>query len=201
MLRSFPIHGVLATQVPSSGPESLPPFATRNDPSHSRKDLSLIPEYPPLSRNIPPYPRISPPSFSFATNSSAARSIAPRRSAKNRLLDYQPLTDRDKHNQCPARQPLPRPTAWHSHFAEGPPTVTPRRSELHVRRPAQEPPRPLPSSESTHRFTGSQLTDPPWRRRTPRRVTDDHYGSLRIRVKLPPGSFPRVSPAIRIRFY
>jgi len=61
MLRSFPIHGVLATQVPSSGPESLPPFATRNDPSHSRKDLSLIPEYPPLSRNIPPYPRISPP--------------------------------------------------------------------------------------------------------------------------------------------
>ena len=49
MLRSFPIHGVLATQVPSSGPESLPPFATRNDPSHSRKDLSLIPEYPPRS--------------------------------------------------------------------------------------------------------------------------------------------------------
>jgi len=47
----------LKSQIPPS-PSS---FSLSQIPSRSPKDLSRKLEYPPSSRNIPPYPRISPP--------------------------------------------------------------------------------------------------------------------------------------------
>ena len=69
-------------------------FSLSQDPSRSPKYHSRKPEYPPLSRNIPPYPRISPLPFAFATSSHTIISIATPRSTKNPYPDYQPLAHR-----------------------------------------------------------------------------------------------------------
>jgi len=67
-------------------------FGLSKDPSHSRKDLSLKPEYPPLSQNIPPYPVISPPPFFMRNhphdNEIPEHNINPLKTA---CVHYQPL--------------------------------------------------------------------------------------------------------------
>ena len=59
-LATSPLSGLISNP---SRPFSLLPssFSLSKIPSPSRKDPSRKPEYPPLSRNIPPFPRISPP--------------------------------------------------------------------------------------------------------------------------------------------